>query len=291
MQDISRKVARCGECPPDLDERRALSELLCAKDLYAQEPKNIAPFCAEKLKILRGDVCPKDAKTLLPPAARKYLEHAWSQIELGEESLADARRSADFPRPYWDPSLRRDPAKLEGLLRRLFDIGLVSFRPAIKAEIGLFCVHKKGGMIRLIVDARQANACHQSPPSTRLGSPGAMAELDLSDDALVALGGLGGVSEIEVKSSAADVDDCFYQFTVPEVASWFGVRQRVDAHSWGARRIWDDVTRGYRSVSPGELLYPVFEGMPMGWTWALHLANESVAHLASGAQTHAETPW
>eukprot|EP00972_Heterocapsa_arctica_P026889 3956535-Heterocapsa_arctica.AAC.1 len=58
-------------------------------------------------------------------------------------------------------------------------------------------------------------------------------------------------------------------FTVPEVASWFRARQRVDAYSWGARRIWDDVEKGYRSVSPGELLYPVFEGMPMGWTWAL----------------------
>eukprot|EP00972_Heterocapsa_arctica_P106790 15730475-Heterocapsa_arctica.AAC.1 len=83
-----------------------------------------------------------------------------------------------------------------------------------------------------------------------------MSEFDLSDDALVALGGLGGVSEIEVKSCAADVDDCFYQFTVPEVASWFGVRQRVDANAWGARRIYDDATKGYRSVSPGELLYP-----------------------------------
>ena len=291
LTDLTRKVAHSGSCPDDLGEQRALKELLKAKSLYAQEPQNLAPFCAEKLKILRGNVTVKDAKSLLPPEARKCLEHSWSQIELGEEAVAEARRSRDFPRPYWDPSLRHRPHALDHLLRRLHEIGLVSFRAAIKAEIGLFTVHKKGNMQRLIIDARQANFCHRAPPSTRLGSPSALAELDLSDEALVGLqGGLGGVAEIEVRSSSADVDDSFYQFAVPEVACWFGIKRKVDAYSWGARRIFDDETRRYRDVLPGELLHPVFEGMAMGWAWALHICNESVAHLARLAQGPTGSP-
>eukprot|EP00972_Heterocapsa_arctica_P054016 7958403-Heterocapsa_arctica.AAC.1 len=73
FQNVARKVAQCGPCPSDHDTQQALEELLRAKDLYAQEPKNLAPFCAKKLKILRGNVNPKDAKELLPPAMRKYL--------------------------------------------------------------------------------------------------------------------------------------------------------------------------------------------------------------------------
>eukprot|EP00974_Lingulodinium_polyedra_P087776 8511960-Lingulodinium_polyedra.AAC.1 len=81
-------------------------------------------------------------------------------------------------------------------------------------------------MIRLIVDARQANCCHQSPPRTRLGSVGALSEMDLSDEVQELYGGTGEVCEIEVRGSACDVDDCFYQFRVPEVASWFGVPRK-----------------------------------------------------------------
>eukprot|EP00974_Lingulodinium_polyedra_P117136 11161989-Lingulodinium_polyedra.AAC.1 len=36
----------------------------------------------------------------------------------------------------------------------------------------------------------------------------------------------GPICDIEVFVSACDVDDCFYKFRVPEVASCFGIKQR-----------------------------------------------------------------
>ena len=83
-----------------------------------------------------------------------------------------------MPRPYWDPKLRKSSAHLESFLRRLYDRKLVSFRRAYKAEVGIFFVKKKHDKIRMIVDCRQANFCHQVPPRTRLGSAGALSELD-----------------------------------------------------------------------------------------------------------------
>ena len=88
---------------------------------------------------------------------------------------------------------------------------------------------EKGGQQRLIVDARMANYLMSLPRKTRLGSAVAMAELRLSDEDLLGgteieadsvaqdvLGGVGEVAEINVRASAADVDDSFYQFHIPQ---------------------------------------------------------------------------
>ena len=92
-----------------------------------------------------------------------------------------------------------------------------------------------------------------------------------------------GAAELFVTTSAADVDDSFYQYLVPSVAAWFGIRRLVRAHSWGCRRIWDDALGDYRAIAESELLYPVIEVMPMGWSWGLHFCHESVSYLAASA--------
>ena len=78
------------------------------------------------------------------------------------------------------------------------------------------------------------------PPKTRLGSAAAMAELRLSDAELMEaevstdanfedmIQGVGEVAEINVRTSAADVDDSFYQFHTPQLASWFAVPEFFD---------------------------------------------------------------
>ena len=209
--------------------------------------------------------------------------HFATQVEKGTDEITAEWASQRFPTPYWDPVLRRSPRKVDTLLRGLFDRGVVSFRSALKADVGVFFVKKKDpAKIRMIVDCRRANACHRAPPSTRLSSAFALGDLDLSDRTLHS-SGFGSLCPIKITGSAADVNDCFYQFCLPEASSWFGVRRLVDAYSWGARRIYDDDLREFRRVVPGEMLYPVFEAVPMGWAFALHFCHEAVARIASDA--------
>ena len=87
--------------------------------------------------------------------------------------------------------------------------------------MGFFTVHEKGGAQRLIVDARQANACHRSPPTTRLATPAGMINLDLSAQTLEADGYGGTFGDPEISAEAGDVGDCFYNFQVPELTAWF----------------------------------------------------------------------
>ena len=68
--------------------------------------------------------------------------------------------------PYWDPTLRRDPRHRDELFHKLVDSKILSFRTRARAFAGLFFAKKKDGMIRLIVDTRQANRYHTRPPHT-----------------------------------------------------------------------------------------------------------------------------
>ena len=291
VEDFKRVVKAYGPQPKDLDESTALAELLAVKDLYAQEPRNLAEYQYEKLKVCRGQVRPKDAKSLLPLEAAGLLHHFASCIERSSEEIEHIKAAEDFPRPHWDPTLKRDRGKLDHLLRRMAALNLAGFRRKAKAKVGLFFVKKKDDNIRLIIDGRQANRCHRPPPKTRLGSVSATCELDLSDQGLLDCGGFGEVAEVNVQDSDLDVDDCFYQFLVEELGSWFAMDHRVRASEWGITEVWDDDLRRRDPVGPDEMLFPCFHAMSMGWTWALHLANESVAYLTQQAAGRENFLW
>eukprot|EP00438_Fugacium_kawagutii_P005728 Skav230032 [mRNA] locus=scaffold261:318609:321503:- [translate_table: standard] len=191
--------------------------------------------------------------------------------------------------PYWDETLRKDQVLRHDLYRKLMGKSLLGFRRRIKARVGIFFVwkaSKKG--IRLIIDARMPNACHKKPPKTKLGGAAALAELDAALDGtdmenLAA--GYGGPVELPCSlfGDTGDVSDAFYQFSVEGLAEWFGLDDPVRAGDFGVTSVWDDAIKADCPVKPDELLYPVFLGMPQGWTWALHLCNTAIEHGMSRA--------
>ena len=150
---------------------------------------------------------------------------------------------------------------------------------AYKAEVGIFFANRKQDKIRMIVGCRQANFCHQTPPRTRPRSAGALSELDLQDVAVLSAGQQGLV-EIDVRGSAAGVDNSFYQLLAPEVASCFAVRRKVRARGWGCQWIWGDTVQRCADLGHDEMVYPVFEALPMGWAWALRYCEAVTFDLA-----------
>ena len=67
------------------------------------------------------------------------------------------------------------------------------------------------------------------------------------------------------------------------MASWFACEWPETAETWGADRVWDDDLEQYTEVRPGEWLYWVFEGMPMGWSWALYFCQATLESAAEKA--------
>jgi hypothetical protein len=71
----------------------------------------------------------------------------------------------------------RSRADYVALVRKLFRLGMMDFRESVLAVNGLFGVPKTEHVLRLIIDARPANACFKTPLKVELPSPDVMAQL------------------------------------------------------------------------------------------------------------------
>lgn len=280
QQVVCDHVQHCldetGGCPTDLDGSTALSDLTRSFCPYEGMPNHLADYDFDKIKILHSEVRPKKVVNLLPEQVRPFVTHF--QHHIVRDPLQVQSELADNPeampsRPYWDPILQRDADKRMQLFRRMFQIGLLDLQPVVLAKAGIFCVKKKTPeFIRLIIDGRQANFMHRRPPVTRLGSSSCLAELRLPTD-----GPAPAARE-------CDVSDCFYQFRIDEAGAFFCVGKGLSYYEWTSLGFAVDSVYDYnlgcrRPTSPDEVLFPVISAMSMGWSWALYLANETIAGI------------
>ncbi|CAK0907206.1 unnamed protein product, partial [Prorocentrum cordatum] len=267
----------------------AARELLASKDLYSQEPKHLAPFDLTKLKVAKGRARPRSVANFLPPLAGEMIRNPAQYIAKDEGEMEFTRQTTDPIKPYWDPVLRSSRLERWRLFRVLYELGLITFRPRLRARAALFFVKKKKpGEIRMIVDARQANACHRAPPTTRLGSAGALADLDFSDGD-GSFGGVGSVVGWDPHGNEADVEDCFYNFSIDGLAEWFGFDDPLlaatirDTYGINIGSYWDPDLHRMVAATDDVVLCPCMRAMCMGWSWALFFAQEAVSAMTSRA--------
>ena len=285
VDNAGAAVAEAGECP-SLCGRDALKDMMKSHPTYG-EPSTLAPFDAAKLKILFSLGRPKTIETLLPPHVIPLLNRWKTHIELSAEevrSKLDASPECCPKRPYWDPILQKSRDVRTKLIVDLWKVGVVTFRTSIKSSIGLFFVKKKTPeWIRMVVDCRISNVHHRQPPVTRLGSPSCFGDLEMSPEVLKAR--LGRDCNQVGWGAELDVADCFYQFEMKQLAKWFGIDDPRKTADWAKAGV--DITEVYDEdletmvlLNDDTVVYPVIGAMPMGWTWALFFANETVAAIA-----------
>ncbi|CAK0811092.1 unnamed protein product [Prorocentrum cordatum] len=289
LDSTTERVAAVGPPPPGLAAEGAARELLASKDLYCQEPKNLAPFHLTKLKVAKGRARPRSVANFLPPLPADMIRNPALYIEKDEGEMEFARQHTDPIRPYWDPVLRSSRTERWRLFRALYELGLITFRRRLRARAALFFViKKKPGEIRMIVDARQANSCHRAPPISRLGSAGALADLDLSVGG-ESVDGVGSVIGWDPHGNEADVEDCFYNFAIDGLAEWFGFDDPLpaaeirDTYGINVGAFWDPELNTMVSVEDDMVLYPCMRAMCMGWPWALYFAQEASSALQAEA--------
>eukprot|EP00438_Fugacium_kawagutii_P021633 Skav219591 [mRNA] locus=scaffold1719:13998:17447:+ [translate_table: standard] len=274
---IQECLQTAGEPPEGLDGPTALSAMSASKDLYMEEPKNFAKYSFEKVKVLHSKLSPKSLETVLPPHAAAIVKRASTLIEKPASQVAE--EGPCNIKPYWDPALRRSPKALRKLVVALANQGLITFRARVKEKIGIFFVKKKTpDWIRMVIDARRVNAMHHTPPCTRLATPRSYLDLQLEQPT----DGQPAAFGIE-----ADVNDCFYNFHAEVVASWFGidcplsVAQWVDL-GWNRTMLYSDESGAHFTPHDDLVVYSVFRGLCMGWSWALYFAQEAVSHIVAG---------
>lgn len=181
-------------------------------------------------------------------------------------------------RPYWDPTLAADRSKRLELYRVVASKGLLVLRKRINSRCGIFFVWKSGHKgIRLIIDAREAHACHRRPPRAFLGSASAIGELQISSE-------IGSFAEVKVPlpegghtvrkepqtsdGAVGDVSDAFYK----HMSQWYGLDDALEPWEIGLE---DSYEHGR--------CFLAFSGMPPGWTWASFFCQSAVQHCGERA--------
>ena len=202
LRRVRAKVISAGSPSVGLPEQEALTELLRCQDLYALQPQHLADYGLDKLRVTKGGFC---LQTQLLCA--EVLRHPCSSMIRSPAELLRLEESEGPITPYWDPTLRRDARQRVELFHKPADLKFLSFRTRARAFAGLFFVKKKGGMIRLIVDAQQAKRYRTRPPHALSGSSSALSSIDLPDERLLQTSGIRHISEINLCGAGSDIRD------------------------------------------------------------------------------------
>lgn len=190
-------------------------------------------------------------------------------------------------RPYWDSHLAASHGARRDFTRTLQRAKLITWRLEKNCSVGAFFVRKKQGLIRLVLDCRPANALHQRPPHSNLATVAAVGAMDLSPE-WIAHGRAAPdpeevadldrtlASGLSVAGAGIDLLDSFYQFLAPTMSSYFCLDEVFTAADTGVTEVFYEATGEMQSVDDAQPLWACFAGLPMGWSWALYYARESL---------------
>ena len=177
--------------------------------------------------------------------------------------LSDEELEGEFekgvPRTYHDPVLKRDRNAHKCFIKELYECCVLKFSNWVKVEVGIFFVLKKNGKLRLILDARKSNLFFRRPPTG-------------DNSSLSALGGIRIPKGKTLYAAQYDVKDFFYRLSIGwDLAQHFGLPSLS----------WDEAVEvlGAECLShlpEGQPVHPYFCVLPMGFSWAFHLAQEAL---------------
>ena len=281
IRRVNRMYADRKVCPRD-----AFQLIVKSHDVYDVSPQVLRPFAWNSLKLLRkeGAVSPSPLRPRLSPEAVEYYDNFKTWMLRPQSQLDALEEAGEFPRicPYWDPVLRSCRATRLKLFEKLRSMSLLGFRRRLRGRASFFFMKKKQGWIRMIIDGREASALCFRPPYTELGSAGALSMLDLSDEKFMK--DLGR-PQVDLFGAGLDLCDAFYQNTARELGCLFGFDYPELASVWGVDSVYDDTLGQEVAVGPSELLFPVFEGLPMGFSWSMYFCQDLTATALMKAAT------
>lgn len=262
--------------PPVVQEtpQAALEQLLRKKASGYSDvpdaPGQLASYVRDKLSLPRGQSDPVDLKSILPSRERHQLQSFETEMLLSPEEMAAVQEQGFEGDMYIDPLLDFDSKKYHEFVGDLYRCKLLRFTKHPRCQVGVFMVTKKGDKQRLILDARPANRLFRRPPTTILGSSEAWNRLEVKEGC-------------ELFVAQEDVKDFFYRLQIDkELGEYFSLPP-VDRG-----RLWDEL--GFLppeieelDADPQDYIYPCMRVLPMGFSWAFHLAHQSHMELSRRA--------
>ena len=253
LERLSHSVQILGKPPNDMTGPGALRELQATLG-YSGEPASLASFREDLLSLPPVGGNPSSLETIVGPAAEKILKVLRSRsLSFGE--AAAGKEESGLKAPYMDPILKKSKSCYVKFVRRLLASNLVEFRTQARERVGLFCVWKKSGKQRMIVDSRLANQWFSAPEKVELATGTSFTRIEVDAGPPIEVGGV-------------DIADCFYNILLPEEFRDLFALRPLPASEFGVTHVQS------KTVSPSQLVFPVFRVVPMGFTHALWICQQ-----------------
>eukprot|EP00972_Heterocapsa_arctica_P115654 16448981-Heterocapsa_arctica.AAC.1 len=207
-----RGVVAEAKVPRELpNPEEAARALLGAGPAYSsEEATTVRTYDRSLLSIPAVGATPVPLTSVLPPEACAFLEDI-SSLLVNEQVWGERCESQRSQATYMDVKLRSSPKHYHQFISDLWDAGLLRWSDKVAARVSVFCVAKKSGKLRLVVDCRAANRCFRECPHVPMGSGAAWGELLLeeSSDFFVGL---------------SDIKDYFYECAIPpDLSEYFSL--------------------------------------------------------------------
>ena len=142
---------------------------MIAEHAYLPQQSAAVPIIAERISLPSSAASVPLQELLPPPLAALY---GAPSPELLPPAAASAQR-----RRRTRAIVRGARSEYVALVRRMCAVGMLDFTTQPRCVNGVFGVPKPDGAIRLIIDARPANAVFAEPPHVELPTPDLIANL------------------------------------------------------------------------------------------------------------------
>ena len=272
QHQILRSMARLPRPDSVLSRREAIHELLhlCPSSEYMPEEgtrSTVRPSekCLVSLPERGADFL--DATQLLDDQGREVLEHFEDSLLAPEYVTGNLFETGSRTKTYLDEVFRRDPEAYADFIADLAERNMVEFRTSAACVITPFFVNKKNGRLRLVLDCRSANELFSAPPDIALAAGYTFGQLETEAGQILF-------------TAQSDVKDYFYSIGLPEGLRKFFCLPPVPAAQFSK------FLRGGAldpcCLPPGDAnqVFPALKVVPMGWSWAMRVAQRIHQHQA-----------
>ena len=245
-------------------EREAVKELLQSSLSYNGEEvsSTLRSYDRDLVSIPQIFSDPIPVAGLLDHHGRETIEDPERCMLLGEDEWGLVVEKQRGFRPYMDEKLRTQPELYHRFVGDLFRAGMLKFSTKPKDLVTPFFVAKKDGRQRLIMDCRGVNMRFRPPPGVALAAGYSWSQLQL-----------GSKDKLHVAQS--DIKDYFYALGLPEDLQPFfclpGIPVEMLEHFGvpGQQRV---------GLEDAEVCFPMLQVVPMGWNWAMWVAQRVHQH-------------